>query len=273
MGYQFKHQPSQFISEEAKNREWYKENVEFIMSHFNKRNDRTNRIRRKDDIENPIDEIVRMFTYYLGKQYNKDYYYTTQDQNNCDLPTVWINGQKITSLIDYMVGNAIKLIDNIEPSVKASSKATVNKKTQMFDIGMLQFELPRLFAAMQDAGIEYGIPGMDQQKVKTPEDFIRFMETDYKEKSELLAIKLAEDILYRNDYANKYKQAFLYILLGGYCGIKNRIENGKQYFDLILPHNMILDRSHDDDFMSDMRFVGEINWLSTADVIERYQIN
>ncbi len=63
---------------------------------------------------NPVDEIVRMYTYYLGRQYNKDYYYTTQDQNNCDLPTVWINGQKVTSLVDFMYDKHNKDFKNIQ---------------------------------------------------------------------------------------------------------------------------------------------------------------
>jgi len=270
MGYQFKHQPSQFVSEAKKNRDWYKQNLEFIMSHFNKRNDRTNRVRRTEDIENPIDEIVRLFTYYLGRQYNKDYYYTTQDQNNCDLPTVWINGQKITSLIDYMVGNAIKLIENIEPSVRATSKATTNKKTEALEMEMLKFDIPEFFELMEAYGISADFTGA-QKEFETPEELYKYMEEDHQEKSEILAIKLAKDILLRNDFLNKYKQAFLYLLMGGYCGFKNRIENGKQYFDVVLPQNMIVDRSHDDDFLSEMRFVGEINWLSTGDIIERYQ--
>ena len=241
------------------------------MSHFNKRNDRTNRIKKSEDIENPIDEIVRLFTYYLGRQYNKDYYYTTQDQNQCDLPTVWINGQKITSLIDYMVGNAIKMFVNIEPTVKSTSKSAVNKKTELLDMALLKFEIPELFLTMGQIGMEFNPLGNAEQKFEIPEDLYRYMEYDYKEKSEVIAMKMAEDILYRNDYLNKYKQAFLYTLMGGYCGLKNRIENGKQYFDVVLPQNLIIDRAHDDDFLSQARFVGEVNWLSTMDIIERYQ--
>ena len=72
MAFTIRSQPNQFISKEKKDKKWFKENIQFIMSHFNKRNDRLNRIRRADDMENPVDEIVRMFTYYLGKQANKD---------------------------------------------------------------------------------------------------------------------------------------------------------------------------------------------------------
>jgi hypothetical protein len=271
MAYTIRHQPNQFKSETEKNKDWYKENLQYIMSHFNKRNDRTNRIRKKDDIENPVDEIVRMFTYYLGRQYNKDYYYTTQDQNNCDLPTVWINGQKITSLVDYMVGNVIKLIENLEPTTKITSKAVVDKKKMLLDLSLIKLEFQELFNQIEEqTGMAFN-PMKMPENVEVPEDLYRFMEYDYKEQGEVLATKLVEDIMNRNSYQDKYKQAFLYLLLGGYVGIHNRIENGKTYFDVILPHNLILDRGKDDDFLAEARFTGVVDYMTTGDIIERFQ--
>lgn len=271
MAFSITNQPKQFLSESEKTKIWHKENIQFIMSHFNKRHDRISRIRKKDDLMNPIDEVVRMFTYYLGRQDNKDYYYTTQDQNNCDLPTVWINGQKVTSLVDYMVGNAIKMIENIEPVVKAQSKAAVNKKTDILQKTLMMFDMPELFAELAELGLEYKPLGNKTGEMEVPEDVYRFMEYDYQEYSELLATKMCEDILNRNSYKHKLKQAFLYTLLGGYVGIENRIENGKQYFDAVLPHNLIVDRAKDDDFNTEARFVGKIDWLNITDIVERYQ--
>jgi len=269
MAFTITDQPNQFVAESAKDKIWFKKNIQFIMSHFNKRYDRISRVRKTNDLENPIDEVVRMFTYYLGRQYNKDYYYTTQDQNDCDLPTVWINGQKVTSLVDYMVGNAIKMIQNIEPSVINNSKTAVNKKTELLEKMLLKFEVPDFFQAMEQAGVEFNPAG--PQNFEVSEDVHRWMEYDYKEQAEVLALRMAEDILNRNSFQEKYKQAFLYTLLGGYVGIENRVENGKQYFETILPHNLIVDRAKDDDFNSDARFVGKIDWLNVSDVIERYQ--
>ena len=271
MAFTITNQPKQFLPESEKTKIWYKENLQFITSHFNKRHDRISRVRKIDDLENPIDEIVRMYTYYLGRQYNKDYYYTTQDQNNCDLPTVWINGQKVTSLVDYMVGNAIKMIENIEPSVKAQSKAAVNKKTDILQKALLLFDAPELFEMLADFGLEYSPLGNQTEKMETSEDVHRYMEYDYRELTEILGMRMCEDILLRNDHKNKLKQAFMYTLLGGSVGLENRIENGKQYFDVVLPHNLIIDRAKDDDFNSDARFVGKVDWLTTVDVIERYQ--
>ena len=271
MAFTITNQPKQFLSESEKTKIWYKENIQFIMSHFNKRHDRISRIRKKDDLENPIDEVVRMFTYYLGRQYNKDYYYTTQDQNACDLPTVWINGQKVTSLVDFMVGTAIKMVQNLEPSVKTQSQQAINRKTELLEEGLLRIEAPQLFESMAKFGIKFQPMGPQSNEFETPDDVYRYMEYSYKERAEILAIQMVEDILNRNNYSEKYKQAFLYTLLGGYVGIENRIENGRQYFDTILPHNLIIDRAKDDDFNSEARFVGKVDWLNITDIVERYQ--
>jgi len=271
MAFTITNQPKQFLPESEKTKIWYKENLQFIMSHFNKRNDRISRVLQKRDLANPVDEIVRMYTYYLGRQWNKDYYYTTQDQNNCDLPTVWVNGQKITSLVDFMVGNAIKMIENIEPTVRAQSKSAVNKRTKLLERALLMFEAPEIFKTFSEFGFDYQPLGNATQQMEIPEDVYRYMEYDYRQYSELLAIRMCEDILNRNDYKNKLKQAFLYTLLGGLVGIENRIENGKQYFDVVLPHNLIVDRAKDDDFNQEARFVGKVDWLNTTDVMERYQ--
>lgn len=272
MAYITRNQPNQFVSQDKKNKDWYKKNLEFIMSHFNKRNDRMNRIRKKDDIENPVDEIVRMFTYYLGKQYNKDYYYTTQDQNNCDLPTVWVNGQKITSLIDFMVGNIVQMLENLEPTTKITSKAAISRKSEILNMALVKLKFQDFFQQMEEMiGASFNPLGDQDANFEIPEDVYKYMESDYKEKGDIIATRLTEDILNRNSYLDKYKQAFLYTLLGGYVGLHNRIENGKSYFDVILPQNLIIDRNKDEDFLSEAEFVGVVDYMATSDVIERYQ--
>jgi hypothetical protein len=122
---------------------------------------------------------------------------------------------------------------------------------------------------MESAGVEFNPAGPQEFEVK--EDVYRWMEYDYKEQAEILAMRICEDILNRNNFQDKYKQAFLYTLLGGYVGIENRVENGKQYFETVLPHNLIVDRAKDDDFNSDARFVGKVDWMNITDIIERYQ--
>ena len=259
-------QPNQFIPENQKNAEWYKDSLRYVAEKYNTQQNMLG-YQNTATYEKPVDEMLRMFTYYLGKQENKDYYYKTKDENNCDLPTVWINGQKLTSMIDFMIGNAIKMIENIEPSVKGTSEALVSKKNMMLTMGMVKIKYQEIFERMSQDGVEFNPTGVEQ--FETPEDLERFMLYDYKEYAEVIAQRLANDILYRNRFIEKYKQSFLYLLLGGVCGIENSIKNGRQYKEIILPYNLIWDNSVDDDFNSRAHYVGKIDWLTPGEILSR----
>ena len=259
-------QPNQFIPENQKDVKWFMDSLRYVAEKYNTQNNMLG-YQNTATYEKPVDEMLRMFTYYLGKQENKDYYYKTKDENNCDLPTVWINGQKLTSMIDFMIGNAIKMIENIEPSVKGTSEALVSKKNFMLQMAMAKIKYAEIFEQMSEDGIEFNPTGLEN--FETPEEVSRFMNYDYKEYAEVIAQRLANDILYRNRFIEKYKQAFLYLMLGGVCGIENQIKNGRQYKEIILPYNLIWDNSVDDDFNTRAHYVGKIDWLTPGEILSR----
>lgn len=259
-------QPNQFIPENQKDKEWYMNSLRYVAEKYNTQQNMLG-YQNTATYEKPVDEMLRMFTYYLGKQENKDYYYKTKDENNCDLPTVWINGQKLTSMIDFMIGNAIKMIENIEPSVKGTSEALVSKKNAMLELGMIKIKYQEIFERMSQRGVEFNPTGVEQ--FENPADLERFMLYDYKEYAEVIAQRLANDVLYRNRFIEKYKQAFLYLLLGGVCGIENSIKNGRQYKEIILPYNLIWDNSVDDDFNTRAHYCGKIDWLTPGEILAR----
>lgn len=260
-------QPNQFVAENQKDAEWFINNVRYVAEKYNTQQNNLG-YRNITTLDKPVDEMLRMFSYYLGKQDNRDYYYATQDQDNCDLPTVWINGQKLTSMIDFMIGNAIKMIQNIEPSVKATNKAIVNKKTKMIEMALAKFDLAPILEELEKDGIGFSPLGMEgDKKVEIPEDVYRYMEYDYKEYGEVIAQRMATDILMRNNFVEKYKQSFMYLLLGGVCGIENYIKNGKPVKEIILPYNLIWDNSVDDDMNTRAQFAGKVDWYTTGEIL------
>lgn len=258
-------QPNQFIPENEKNQKWYADNVRYVASKYNTQQNNLGYRESDKFYDKPVDEMLRMFSYYLGKQENRDYYYTTKDQSNCDLPTVWINGQKLTSMIDFMLGSAIKMIENIEPSVRATNKAVVNRKTKKLELALLKLELSGLFNELEKMGIYFNPTG--SKEFSTPEETMKYMQYDYKEYGEEIAQRMATDILYRNRFVDKYKQAFFYTMLGGVVGIENKVVNKRQVKDIILPYNLIWDNSIDDDLNTKARFVGKIDWLTPGEIL------
>lgn len=259
-----KDQPKQFVPESAKNAQWFKENIQYIAEKYNTQQNQLG-YRTPQQLDKPVDEMIRMFTYYLGKQENRDYYYVTQDADNCKLPHVWINGQKLTSMVDFMLGSAIKMIENIEPSVRGMSRALVSKKNKMYQLAMAKIIFKEVADLMSEKGVEFTPTGTEQLESK--EDLQRWMQYDYREYSEEIAQRLAQDILYRNKFIEKYKQAFLYLLLGGVIGIENYIKKGRQIKEIILPYNLIWDNTVDDDYNSRAQFVGKVDWLTPGEIL------
>jgi hypothetical protein len=266
MRHDLREQPNQFVPENKKDQEWFAENVRYVASKYNTQFNSLGFRNNTVNYDKPIDEMLRMFTYYLGKQENRDYYYTTQDQTGCELPTVWIAGQKLTSMIDFMLGTGIKMIENIEPTTKAISRTAVNKKTLQMTIALLKTEFKNIFEEMEkDMGVS--VNPLGKQDFEMPEDVMRFMQYDYKQQGEEVAYDMVMDILHRNRFLDKYKQAFFYTLLGGVVGIENLIVNKKQVKKIILPYNLIWDNTFDDDLNEGARFSGKIDWVTPGEVI------
>ena len=258
-------QPNQFVPENKKDREWYMENARYVASKYNTQFNSLGFRNNEQNFDKPIDEMLRMFTYYLGKQENRDYYYTTQDQSGCELPTVWINGQKLTAMVDFMLGTAIKMIENIEPSVKAVSRTATNKRTMDMDLALLKVEFKNIFDQLEEQGVSFN--PMGKQDFSMPDEVMKYMQYDYKQYGEEIAYDMVSDILHRNKFIAKYKQAFFYTLLAGVVGIENKIQNKRSFKEVILPYNLIWDNTFDDDLNEKARFVGKIDWITPGEVI------
>jgi hypothetical protein len=258
-------QPNQFIPENKKDQEWYRDNARYVASKYNTQFNSLGFRNNEQNFDKPVDEMLRMFTYYLGKQENRDYYYTTQDQSGCELPTVWINGQKLTSMVDFMLGTAIKMIENIEPSVKAVSRTATNKRTLDMELALLKVEFKNIFSQLEEQGVSFNPLG--KQDFEMPDEVMKHMQYDYKQYGEEIAYDMVTDILHRNKFMSKYKQAFFYTLLAGVVGIENKIVNKRVMKEIILPYNLIWDNTFDDDLNEKARFVGKIDWISPGEII------
>ena len=222
----------------------------------------------------PVERILACYKYYLGIQDNKDYHYALQGESLANgqvaapLPTPWIKGQKITSLVDFMLGKFLDIIDNIDPSVRTTSKAASNRKTKLLEKMLLKFEAPELFADMEAYGVGFDPMSNSEAQLETPEQVYRFMEKDYKEHAEEIGVRLTEDILNRNDLANLYRRAALFLIMGGAIGIENYVHNKKSMQRMVEPHKLIMDTTGDDDMHSRDRFAGYVDYISREELLK-----
>ncbi len=62
-------QPNQFIPENQKDPEWYRDSLRYVAEKYNTQQNMLG-YQNTATYEKPVDEMLRMFTYYLGKQEN-----------------------------------------------------------------------------------------------------------------------------------------------------------------------------------------------------------
>lgn len=271
----FPNQPPQVIPNDQKTPEWYLLNARYIVSNYNNypnswvQTDSNREVRLR-----PIDEMIENLAFYMSRQENKIFNFATKDENNCDLPVPYVRGGKLASLIDFMLGKFVETIQNMNPTVQSTSKAAVNKKTELLSKMLLKFELRDMIEELQDiSGVEFNPVGNKDREFEMKEDIFRFMEKDYKEQAEEYAMRLAEDIMIRNRFVETYKQAAFNVLYSGICGIIDYVENGKVWQKVIPSYNLIWDNSVDDEFNHLAKFAGYVEWLTPSEILANNNFN
>lgn len=244
---------------------WYADNVRYISSKYNRRSGVVADM--VDDIlEPPVTEALRMYTYYIGRQPNIDYQYSNQKADGTPF-TKWIPGQKLASLLDYMLGVGIKLIDSFKVNIEATSKAAYNKKTATIEQALLRFKFKKDFDEIAEMGVNFDPMGASQ--IGTEEELQESIE-NYKDEAEELAQDLAEDIRLRNDYSVLAKNILFHTLIGGATGVEHKVHNKKQWQEVVPPYELIWDSGDDKDVHTADRFVGRIFQQTPEEFLNLY---
>lgn len=260
---------NQAINEADKDEAWYKQNVRYFSKFYNSQYASYGDL---DTSTNPIHDILRFYKYYLGKQDNVNYNHVTQDPSGNTLPAVWIKGQKISSLIDYMHGVLGESIEKIEVDAIASSKDAVNRRDEKKNMLLTEFDLQEVLPELAELhGINFTANEDPDLSFESYEDIERYIAQTWKEKGEIIARELATDILIRNKYVEKYQKAGMTAFITGMCGVHPYVQNGRVYQELVPTYNLIWDNSVDDDFNRQAKFVGKIKRMTVSDVISRWQ--
>lgn len=248
-----------------KTKQWYTDNIRYISTKYNVRAQIVTE--RVDDVlENPVDEALRMYTYYIGRQQNRDYTYSNQKADGTE-HTKWVPGQKLASLIDYMLGVGIKLVDSFKINIEATSKAAYNQKTSMIEQAMLRYKLKPQFDEIAELGVNFN--PMGAADIQSEEELEEVIES-YKDESEQLAYELAEDIRLRNDYDSLAKGALFHTLLGGAIGIEHTVANKKQWQEVVPFYDLIWDSSEEKDVHKKDKFVGRIYHYTPEEFLHKY---
>lgn len=261
--------PDFLVPEDQKDEDWYINALRYFTTYYN-RYWGIYSTDNQDENLSPVERGIRYSLYYLGKQWNIDYAHVTRDASGTNLQAVWIKGKKVRQLVSHLIGNLINQLENKEVTAKSLSKKVLSRKAKMHEDLLFKYDTQakKLFDELAQIGIEYTPEG--SRIFESRDDIERFMERDWKETTEEIAINLAKDIEEKNDAETMYTQAFLDFAASNYCGIFTYVENGCVKQKKIPFYNLIWDYSPNDPFCRKSRFKGFIERMSTNELFTRY---
>lgn len=261
--------PDFFVSEKDKGPDWYKRATRYFSTFYNRPYNMYSQD-NADENTSPVERGIRYSLYYLGKQRNIDYNHVTKDISGNNLQAVWIKGKKVRQLVSHLVGNLINQLGNKELTVRTLSKDAVSKKTRMYEDLMFKYDNQSklFFEQLGELGTQYNPAG--SRDFESIEDVERFMENDYKENTEEVAVDIAKDIEEKNDAETMYIQAFLEYAASNYTAIYTYVENGTIKQKKIPFYNLIWDQDNADPFCRNSRFKGFIERLTPQEIFSRY---
>lgn len=260
------YQPDQAILDKDKTHEWYMNNARYISTFYN----------IPQNIYDPTDKYIslgqaeqmfRLFSYYKGQQPNVAFKHTTMDYFNNEIPAVWIKGQEISQLVNFALGVATSMINNIEWSCKSLSDKSAKEWEDISLKLKVALALKRTFEQQGVFDVKYNpVEGADVDDEDDIDDFM----SKYKNESEISAIKIA-NALYESDFLkNTYLRGMLHTLVGGLSAIYTYVENGRVCNEHKQCYNTIWDNRHDDYYNRQAQFCGFIDRLTPPELYLKY---
>lgn len=264
-------QPDAFIAPKnvAERREWFNNYIKWIMSHYDRRQYFNGEL--ENEQEYPVDKYEKFMRYYMGRQKNKQYKWATTTVQNNPLRVIWINGQKISTLIDFLDGSGKLMIENMKITVKAISRETQNKRTEMLEALRTKMYLRKDFEMFEQMGVGFKPVGDKDKEFHNVEEAERWANMDYQEESAVWGGKIATDIYKRNHLPEVFAEALRLTWICGIVGMHNYVYNGRVITEKIEPMQLIWDNSDGyDSFNRKGRFAGFIEYLDPSQILARY---
>lgn len=260
------YQPPQAIPENKKDSEWFINNVRYIVSFYNlpQVSLYPNQTYDPNQYMGMSDEMIRNFSYYKGNQQNVDFKHTTMDFYNNEVPAVWIKGQELAGMVQFAVGVATEMINDIEWSCKSLSDDTADEWEEL----NAQLKAMLLLRdSLKELGVRYNpVPDAEIDDAEDAEEYMG----KWKSECEIAAIKIAKAIYEENFLKNTYLKGMLHTLVGGLASIFTFVENGRVRSEHKASYLTIWDNRHDDDYNRLAQFYGFIDYYTAPELFVKY---
>ncbi len=268
------------IPEKDKTAQWYVEWVRYICSFYNvpfenilspgQFNGGDAQAAAFNSENLPVNRMLRYMQYYQGRQDNLDYnHWTTGNVDNSNLQANWIKGQDISELLNFMKGNMLERISNIQITAKALSEDAVSEYQDFRTKLLMKYKFKDIFADMEAKGAQFSVG--PNQNFDSEEAIDDFMDKNFKQYGVDVATAMAKHFWYSNYCLSKFLQLFLNACITGVSATQHYVQNGKQYMRTLPSYQMILDTRHDDEFNRDAQFRGIVETMTPSEIFARFK--
>jgi len=250
---------------------WYFNCVKYYSQFFNmpfNQFDETDDELKKQDT--PVEQMIRWYAYYLGRQPNFDYNHIVNHSTAATIQPVWNKGQKVGKLVDHLSGSMSEMLINAKITTKALSKKAKNKRSKIIEDNMVKYDAAFLF---KDLEKNYGVtfnPIAPKKELSTPEDLARWAEYDYKEQGEIYAQMIANALYAKNKGYSLYSKCMRDAIITNIAGIHHYVENGQAKQERVPPYKAIIDLSVEDDLNRKAQYAGVVNQRTISEIIKKY---
>jgi hypothetical protein len=260
-------QPADFVPEDKKDKDWFMGMVRYYATFYNQYGYGFDTAQQTTSASSPsqpasltyriADDMVNNFSYLFGKQPNINYRFLEVDSTGNYYPNPWIRGRKAAAIVDFANGDMLRQLDSVSFDALSLSKDVALEKMKLFDRVELVHEV-QYHPAMQQLA-EMGIELNPYPKKFEDKEDIEEEKKTYRDQLEDDAIAIAEDIYTRNNCKYIYSKFYLHTLCG-LGAIYNYVSNGKLMKKMIPCYNAIWDNRQDNDFGTDMKFWGFVEY-------------
>lgn len=240
--------------------QWALDNVRYLMANYYNPEFAPN-VPNKDVIKSMNAEIDENVLFYMGFQSDNLLGYMKSDNS------VHVPGQHIRTLASHIEGNVLKLLAPVENQISAySSNPEIVKARKDYVTWLeLQDKLKEQFAMFAQQGVQYS------DNTTPPAEDIEEAKENYKHEYEIAAEILGKSLYYTANMQEKFTDATKQVLYSNGASIHYTTKKTKDgqiipVPELIPAKQRILDLRSTDQFLTDQRFSGFVQYKTPAEI-------
>lgn len=250
--------------------DWFKQNILYGLSFYDRKTFLPSE--GEASAEYSVSRMERCWRYVRGTQdVPSKYKHTVKDQQNRELPTQWIGGQKIGTLVDFLNGTSEAMIQNFRITVKAVSKDTQNERTRLLESLRTKMLLKNDYKDFETLGVGYNPIGNKDKEFHNAEEAERWMNMDYQEEAAVWGQKITNDIFHRNHMPEQLATSAFHTWVTGLTAAHIYTFNGRVIIDRLDSDCVFTNTvSGFDPFHRKDTVTGFIEWFDKSSIITRW---